>query len=151
MVLQLSKNTLASLYQINNQSIWFLAWILKQNRLWPDLTKEVLETPFTVEINYWKNGQIYYVSIKKNNKYHGISRGWHENGQLRWVKHWKDGKEDGINCGWYENGQLCWEEYWKDGKEDGLECQWNENGQLYWEHHWKNGKKYIKNHFFKKI
>ena len=108
--------TLDSLYQISNQSIWFLTWIFKKTKFWPDLIKEVLEAPFTVERDYGKNGQIYYVRIKKNNKYHGISRGWYINRQLNWEENWKDGKQDGIYRHWYKNGQLCHEEHWRDGQ-----------------------------------
>jgi len=43
------KFSLESLYQINDQSIWFLIWILKKERFWKDLTKEVLEEPFVMK------------------------------------------------------------------------------------------------------
>jgi len=52
--------TLESLFQISDQSIWFLIWILKKNRFWPDLIKEVLEQHFMVErYYYWSSGQIH--------------------------------------------------------------------------------------------
>jgi len=158
--------SLESLYQINNQSALFLIWILKQNRFWPDLNREVLETPFIVERAYhWKSVQMNSIKILKNKIYHNIVRTWHENGQLKseghwkdgkfhgiqniwhrngqpwWERSWKDGKKDGICRGLNENGQLWWEQHWKDGKEDGIEQCWYENGQLHWERHWKDGKK----------
>jgi len=131
--------TLESLYQINDQSIWFLIWILKKERFWKDLTKEVLEIPFTIIRDYWLNGQIHRITTMKNDKYHSIYRSWYETGQLYSEQHWKDGKKDGIHRSWYENGQLCWEQHWKDGKRDGIHRGWYENGQLYWEYRLKDG------------
>jgi len=156
------KFSLESLYQINDQSIWFLIWILKKERFWPDLTRVVLEEPFAVEREYWSSGQIGSLKTFKNKIFHtierwyengqlwseshwkdgkrdGIFRDWHENGQLYWEEHWKDGKQDGIHRSWYENGQLCWEHHWKDGNQNGIQRGWRENGQLYWEEHWKDG------------
>jgi len=124
------KITLESMYKINDQSIWFLIWILKKENFWKDLTKEVLEEPFVMKREYFLSGQIKFIYIMKNDRQHGIERDWSESGQLWYEGHWKDGKRDGIHRGWYENGKLYWEEHWKD-----------ENGQLYWEHHWKDGKR----------
>jgi len=109
-----SNNTLESLYEINNQSIWFLIWILKKVRFWPDLIREALEEPFLVERMYWSNGQIRYVEPIKNNKVHGISRGWYKNGKIKWLSHMKDNKNHGKAYGWHENGHLAWEGRWKD-------------------------------------
>jgi len=159
------KFSLESLYQISDQSIWFLIWILKKERFWKDLTKEVLEESFVMKREYWMGGQIKFVFTTKNNNIHGIGRDWSESGQLwyeghwkdgkqdgifrRWSEsgqllyegHWKDGKQDGIFRRWYVNGQLYWEQHWKDGKQDGIDCGWYENGKLYWEQHWKDGRK----------
>jgi len=109
------KISLESLYQINDQSIWFLIWILKKEKFWKDLTKEVLEEPFVIKREYWLGGQIKFMYITKNNSIHGIQRGLYKSGQLGWEQHWKDGKQDGIECSWYENGKLWWEQHWKDG------------------------------------
>ena len=145
--LELPKDsTLESLYQINNKSIWFLIWIFKKEKFWMDLTREVLETPFSVERYYWSNGQIFSLMTHKNNKYHGIDRGWYENGQLWLVRHWKDGRKNGISRSWYESGQLWSEHHWKDGKKDGIHRGWDEIGQLRWETHWKDG-----HHIYEKI
>jgi len=103
--------TLESLYQINKPSIWFLIWIFKKNRFWPDLTRVVLEKPFTVKRRYWTNGKIFNIYIKKNTKYCSIYRGWYDNGQLEWEHHYKDG----ISRVWSKNGKLINESYWKDG------------------------------------
>jgi len=167
-------STLESLYQINNQSIWFLIWILKKNRFWSDLIKEVLEQPFAVKRAYLRSGRIYFLKTHKNNEDHGFYRGWYENGQLEWERYWKNGIQDGIQHGWYSNGQRSWEyrykdslpngfvrkwcengqlyreEHLKDGKLDGIQRGWYSNGQLASEIHWKNGQQY-KNHFFKNI
>jgi len=134
------KFSLETLYQINDQSIWFLIWILKKERFWKDLTKEVLEEPFVIKREYFLSGQIKFINTMKNDKYHSIYRSWYETGQLWWEEHWKDGKQDGIERSWYENGQLRWEEYWKDGKQDGIHRGWFESGQLWYEGHWKDGK-----------
>jgi len=139
--LQLPEFSLKSLYQINNQSIWFLIWILKKERFWKDLTKEVLEEPFVMKREYWLGCQIKFVYTTKNNNIHGIFRSWYESGQLWHEGHWKDGKKDGIFRRWYENGQLSWEDHWKDGKRDGNRRRWYESGHLHWEQHWKDGKK----------
>jgi len=82
--------TLESLYQIKKKSIWFLIWILKKNRFWPDLTRVVLEEPFTVERNYYSNGQIKYLFIKKNNRLHGTGRSLLPYGDLEWEHCWYD-------------------------------------------------------------
>ena len=109
--------TLESLYQISDQSIWFLIWILKKIGFWSYLTKEALEAPFTVERIYWPNRQIrHFLRTKKNTRPHGIDRSWYENGQLYWEQHWKDGKKDGTSRRWNENGQLISKTYWKNGQ-----------------------------------
>jgi len=133
--------TLASLYQINNQSVWFLIWILKKNRFWSDLIREILEQPFAVKRAYLRSGKIHYLMTQKNNTIHGIERDWFENGQLYREEHWKDGKEDGIQHAWYSNGQLWWEHYWKDDFRNGIQRVWWKNGQLSLEEHWKDGQK----------
>jgi len=133
--------TLESLYQIKTPSIWFLIWILKKNRFWPDLTRVVLEEPFKVKRRYWSSGQMCFVEITKNNKLHGVQRRWYENGKLAYECYLKDGKEHGIYRCWYKNGQLEWESHWKDGQQDGIARRWYENGQLINESHWKDGRK----------
>ena len=115
-----SGTTLESLYQINDQSIWFLIWILKKVRFWPDLTKEVLEEPFTVKRYYWTNAQIYKFFTTKNNKIHGIYRSWNSIGEVMEYSYWKDGKQDGISRIWKSRilnslGRLVLEEQWEDG------------------------------------
>ena len=142
MVLELpQKTTLESLYQISDQSIWFLIWVLKKERLWPDLTKEVLKIPFTAKKGYYLiSNQKAFFMIKKHNKYHSIECGWFENGQLMWEHPWKDGKLDGVERALYKNGQLKMEGHWKDGKQDGIYYEWYSNGQLHFELYWKNGK-----------
>ena len=135
-------NTLESLYQISDQSIWFLIWILKKERFWKDLTREALEIPFTaIREYYWLNDQIKYIVIHKNYRNHGIYLEVYENGQLKCEDHWKDGKRNGIYNFWYKNGQLRWEHHWKDGKQNGIQRSWYENGQLRREYHLKDGKK----------
>jgi len=133
--------TLASLYQINNQSIWFLIWILKKNRFWPVLTRDALEDPFTMEIHYWLSDQIHFLCTLKNNKLHGVQRRWYENGKLAYECYLKDGKEHGIERYWYLNGQLGVEKHWKDDKQDGIQRRWYTNGQLYEKEYWKDGVK----------
>jgi len=107
--------TLESLYQINGQSIWYLIWILKKNRFWPDLTRAVLEKPFIVKRLYWTNGQMYKIYTMKNNRLHSIYCDWHENGQLWEKSHWKDGKRHGISCEWHKDGQLKRQKHYADG------------------------------------
>jgi len=101
--------TLESLYQISDQSIWFLIWIFKKHRFWPDLTRDVLEEPFIVERYYWPSGQISDIKTRKNNKYHSISRSWFKNEQLWWETNWKNDNQHGMDRCWRENGQLFWE------------------------------------------
>jgi len=134
-------NTLESLYQISDQSIWFLTWILKQKRFWPDLTRAVLEQPFTVERQYWSKGHICLIKTHKNYRRHGVHRNWYVNGQLFWEDYWKNGKPNGIRRRWYTNGQIQIEQYWKEGILDGIYRSWHDNGQPSWEQHWKNGYK----------
>jgi len=132
--------TLESLYQINDQSIWFLIWILKKNRFWSDLIREILEDPFEVKRQYRLSGRIEHLFTYKNDMRHSTNRTWYRNGQLKWEDHWKDNTQHGISCWWFDNGHLCEKEHWKDGKQDGIQYSWRENGQLYWEQHWKDGK-----------
>jgi len=106
--------TLESLYQISNQSIWFLIWILKKNRFWPDLNRDALEAPFTVYRHYWKNGQMHTIAIRKNIKYYSVYRGWYKNGQLEWEDHWKDGQRHGIDRWWNIDGKIT-KSHWKNG------------------------------------
>ena len=131
--------TLESLYQISEQSIWFLIWILKKERFWPGLIRETLEEPFTAKRKYWPNGHIGEFWIKKcNNTYHGIYHYWYRNGQLEWERHWKNGKLDGTQRNWYINGQLWSERHWKNGEREGIQHGWYENGQLAYEEHWND-------------
>ena len=129
-------STLESLYQINDQSIWFLIWIFKKNRFWKDLTKEVLEEPFMVERCYFSNGQIEYLVIRKNNRIHGIYRTWREDAQLLGESNWKDGMKHGIDRYWYwtmnRSIQILKEDYWQDGEPYNIERSWDENGN--WVH-----------------
>jgi len=131
--------TLKSLYQINNQSVWFLTWILKKEKFWSDLIKAVLEEPFMVRRNYYTTGQIWYLEIEKNNIIHGITCEWYSNRQLRLELHWKNGKRIGIVRCWYNNGQLLQKYGLKNEEKDGIYRAWHVNGQLKAEHHWKNG------------
>ena len=117
-VLQLSKdNNLESLYQINDQSIWFLIWILKKMRFWSDLTKETLEAPFTVKRNYWGNGQIRFLITYKSNWFHGKHSYWWIDGKMINEYYWKDGKKQhGFTHYWCNaTGQLVIEQHWKEG------------------------------------
>ena len=107
--------TLESLYQISDQSIWFLTWIFKKAGFWPDLTRKALEIPFTAKRQYWPNGQIASLVVKKNNMNHGIVRGWYKNGQLEWEHYRKNVLLHGTFRRWYENGQQYTNEYWMDG------------------------------------
>jgi len=95
--LQLPRGTtLKSLYQINNQSIWFLTWILKKVRFWPDLAKVVLEEPFTVKREYWPTNRLKYIVTEKNNLKHGFLREWYKNGQLRGEYYLKNDMPHGL-------------------------------------------------------
>ena len=110
------ETTLESLYQIGGQSIWFFIWVLKQERLWPDLIKDVLEAPFTVIREYFPSGQLKFLeTVKQNKRYHGIRRYWYNHGQIMWKSYWKNQKLDGPESSWGQTGQLLWEKHWKDG------------------------------------
>jgi len=104
--------TLEALYQINNQSIWFIAWILKKKKFGSDMIREALETPFRVEREYWLNGKLEFIKIKKDNITHGIARGWSwtNNEQLWWESNWKNGRQHGIQYWWNDDGQLTLEQ-----------------------------------------
>ena len=108
--------TYEKLYQINDQSIWFLAWVLKQRRCNPGFNQEILSTPFTVQREYRVNGQLDYLQCFKNGTKHGLSRQWDRNGQLWWEREWQNGQWHGLSRKWDRNGQLRWESDWKHGK-----------------------------------
>jgi len=109
-------STLESLYQINNQSIWYLIWILKKERFWSDLVQEVIEEPFTIDRRYYLHGQIGNIVIMKNNKKHSVCRGWYKNGQIWWENYWKDHNLNDVSRSWCENGELHDEHQWKNGE-----------------------------------
>ena len=131
--------TYQKLYQINDQSIWFLAWVLKQRRCNPDFNQQILSDPFFIKRDYRANGQLDYLSIHKNGNLHGLSRGWRPNGQLSWEREWQNGLQDGIVREWHPNGQLMWKEHWQNDQLHGLDRGWYSDGQLVWEKEWQNG------------
>ena len=109
--------TYEKLYQINEQNIWFLAWVLKQRRCNPDFNQQILSVPFTVIRKYRSNGQLQYLRSYQNCQLHGLYRGWYWNGQLWYKDHWKNGQKHGLYRGWYSNGQLWWERVWQHGQQ----------------------------------
>ena len=114
---QLSQGiTYDKLYQQNNQNIWFLACVLKQRRCNPDFNQQILSVPFTIQREYWSNGQLDCLSIYQNGQLHGLSREWDPKGQLQWERHRQNGQLHGLSRGWDENGQLRWEREWQNGK-----------------------------------
>ena len=166
--------TYEKLYQINDQSIWFLSWVLKQRRCNPGFNQQILSAPFTVGRIYRGNGQLDYLSSYKNEQQYGLerkwqwhpngqllwweshwqngqkdglSRGWHRNGQLESDQEWQNGQLHGLSRGWHPNGQLSWEQHWQNGQRHGLSRRWNLNGQLEWENHWQNGQKISKQYY----
>ena len=144
MSLKLLKNTsLQDLYLEDNQTIWFLIWILKKagpcDRY---ISQMILETPFQVIQKTYENGDSKQY-IQKNGQEHGQEHGlacaWYDDGQLWYEKYWKNGQQHGLARGWYESGQLWREENWKNGQRNGLARGWYRNGQLAYENHWENG------------
>ena len=115
------------LYKINDQSVLFLIWILKKERFWSDLIKEVLEEPFTVMRTCWRNSRLVQLGTMKKKRAHGIFRGWYGNGQLCVESHWKDRLQNGMTRGWKGNGQLTWEEIWMNGTRY-INREFDENG-----------------------
>ena len=117
MYLQLSNNiSLADLYLEDNQTIWFLIWILKKAMPCDRYLSEIiLETPFQViqDKHFYGYPRQY---IQKNKKNHGLDRGWFLNGQLEWEQHWINGQKNGASREWDENGQLILEQHWINGQ-----------------------------------
>ena len=143
MSLKLPKNiSFQDLYLEDDQTIWFLIWILKQSSPCDRyLSQMILEFPFQViqNIDYLGYPREY---ILKNGQEHGMIRGWYENGQLWYEKYWKNGQRHGLSRWWYHNGQLWREENWKNYQRHGLERWWHSNGQLEYEENWKNGQQH---------
>jgi len=141
MYLKLPKNTsLKDLYLEDDQTIWFLIWILKKAMSCDRYVSEmILETPFQIikNIDEYEYQRQY---IRKNGQKHGLGRGWFEIGQLLYETHWKNGKPHGLTREWHRNGQLEYEANWENGQRHGRERAWYQNGELRYEHHWKNGK-----------
>ena len=85
MSLKLLKNTsLQDLYLEEDQTIWFLIWILKKampcDRY---ISQMILEYPFQVtQGNDVWGYPIQY--IRKNGQPHGMARCWYKNGQLKY-------------------------------------------------------------------
>jgi len=53
----------------------------------------------------------------KDNKAHGVRRGWYENNILAYDWPCRDGKKHGIHRGWDEDGTLAYETEWINGRE----------------------------------
>ena len=142
MSLKLPKNTsLQDLYLEEDQTIWFLIWILKKAMPCDRYISEIiLETPFRV-IRDKKSG-IPRQYILKNGRQHGPDRWWYENRQLRYEMNWKNGEKHGQDRWWYMNGQVWYEWNWKNGQRHGLARGWYDTGQLRQETHWKKWKKH---------
>ena len=102
--------------KVYRQNIWLLAWVLKQRRCNPDFNQEILSIPFTVQREYWSDGQLNFLKSYKNDLLHGLSRQWYENGKLYWEEEWQHGQLHGLSRKLDENGQLCWERVWQNGK-----------------------------------
>ena len=115
MSLKLLKNTsLQDLYLEDDQTIWFLIWILKKTMPCDQYISEmILESPFQViQENDFGNRRKY---IRKNGQRHGLLRGWYLNDQLWFENHWKNGLKHGLDRWWNDNGQLKYEENWENG------------------------------------
>jgi len=140
MSLKLPKNiSFQDLYLEDDQTIWFLIWILKQSSPCDRyLSQMILEFPFQViqNIDYLGYPREY---ILKNGQTYGPERRWYENGQLRYEQNWKNGKKDGLERWWRSNGQLEYEWNWKNGEKNGLIRGWYSDGQLRYEENWENG------------
>ena len=138
MSLKLPKNTsLQDLYLEEDQTIWFLVWILKQSSPCDRyISQMILESPFQVIRNkYW----IYPIQyILKNGQSHGLERVWYHNGQLGYEYHWVNGRRYGLHREWYDNGKLKYESHWENGGKHGLDRGWYYNGQLKHERNWEN-------------
>ena len=138
--LPLLKNTsLQDLYLEEDQTIWFLIWILKKampcDRY---ISQMILESPFQViQDNNWLGYPRQY--ILKNGQRHGQKRGWDVSGKFRYEQNWKNGLLYGLARGWHQNGQLHYEENWKNNRKHGLHRGWYNNGQLMYKRYWKNG------------
>ena len=141
MYLKLPKNTsLQDLYLEDDQTIWFLIWILKKSMPCDRYLSEIiLETPFQViqDIDEFGYPRQY---ILKNGQLHGLKRRWYHTGQLSYEGNWKNGQRHGLARGWYDTGQLRQETHWKNGEPHGLSCEWYHTGQLMYEENWENGK-----------
>ena len=140
MSLKLLKNTsLQDLYLEEDQTIWFLVWILKHSSPCDRyISQMILESPFQV-IQYIDSIGYPRQYIRKNWQLHGLARGWHQNSQIWYEHHFKNGQEHGLNRGWCDTGQLNYESHWKNGQKDGPERGWDEDGQLFYEENWNNG------------
>ena len=116
MSLKLLKNTsLQDLYLEDNQTIWFLIWILKQSSPCDRyISQMILELPFQVIKDKYYRWPIKY--IWKNGERHGPSREWYENGQLYYEHHWKNGEGHGPSRMWYSNSQLRYEHHWENNR-----------------------------------
>ena len=142
MSLKLLKNTsLQDLYLEEDQTIWFLIWILKQSSPCDRyISQMILESPFQVIQNSNPDGygdpRQY---ILKSGQQHGKGRVWYGNGQLKYEHNLENGQQHGRQRNWYQNGQLKYEGTWKNGQEHGKIRWWSENGQLMYEQNWENG------------
>ena len=139
MSLKLPKNTsLKNLYLEDDQTIWFLIWILKQSSPCDQyISQMILESPFQVIQDI--DGIYSRQYILKNWKKHCRQRAWYESGQLWYEQNWKNGLLYGLARGWHQNGQLHYEENWKNNRKHGLHRGWYNNGQLMYKRYWKNG------------
>jgi antitoxin component YwqK of YwqJK toxin-antitoxin module len=87
-----------------------------------------------------KTGEELLYRKNKPKPYTGWTKWMYGNGQIQFLTLRKDGKKDGLQMGWHENGQKKGERTYKDGQKHGLETLWHENGQKRREGTYEEGK-----------
>ena len=115
MILQLPKNvSLKDLYMEEDQTIWFLTWILRKCGCDQYVGQMILETPFQVfqkvsqevfqDVFQYRHHEYLKQYIEKNGLVHGLTWIWFNNNQLKCECNWKNGLRHGIYRGWDYDG-----------------------------------------------
>ena len=121
---------LANLYLEEDQTIWFLLWILRKCGCDRYLSQMILEVPFQINEIYISD-RIFREYIVKYNMKHGVERVFYLTGGLHSEDYWKDGVKHG-NIRYFEpNGKIRLKCEIKNGLIDGKKKVWLDTRRMH--------------------
>ena len=81
-------------------------------------------------VDYYRNGNLWFIHNYKDGKPDGVQKWWHENGKRWYIQNFKNNKLDGVQKSWYDNGKKECILSFKNGKKEGEQKKWNKEGDL---------------------